>query len=192
MAADGSSFPYSIRFGRLALELITPSSHRRAHRHLPSDAHTCFGAFADERRIVEPTERPSAGANRLSSPIVRAVRANMLPCPRRAVGHRRACASLVASCAAGIGELALEGMTALRTGALIASLIALRPRVSARSPMGGASLPGDGRRVRHETLVQSARAVRPRRHYTSGGRVAANGLGSRRSIRRASWRANGS
>jgi hypothetical protein len=63
---------------------------------------------------LQARERPSGDAHPISS----------------IAGHRRACASLVASCAAGVRELALERMTDLHTAVLIATFVAMRPRVA--------------------------------------------------------------
>jgi hypothetical protein len=94
----------SIRFARL-----TP-----AHRHLPFAAPVRRGAFADERRIVV--------ANKAAGPQYRArVMATGTPLPRLVSGHRRACASLVASFAAGVRELALERLTALHNTVPVAT-----------------------------------------------------------------------
>ena len=49
-ASLAASFAAGVR--ELALERMTRSSYRRAHRHLPRAAPARCGAFADERRIV--------------------------------------------------------------------------------------------------------------------------------------------
>jgi hypothetical protein len=55
-------------------------------------------------------------------------------------------------------------MTPLHAGVLIATSVALRPRLAARSPMGGASSPAThADACGCETLIQSPRAVRRRR-----------------------------
>jgi hypothetical protein len=61
--------------------------------------------------------------------------------PRRAL-CRQGCASLVASCGAGIAVRDAGGRPP--TGVLIATSRRDAPRVAARSPMSGASLSGDG------------------------------------------------
>jgi hypothetical protein len=63
--------PPGARFGstRSEPELITRSSHRRAHRRLPLRPHVC-GAFVVERRVVARRRRRiGAGAKRSSSPL---------------------------------------------------------------------------------------------------------------------------
>jgi len=69
---------------------------------------------------------------------------------------------LVASFAAGVGGLALERMTALHAGALIATFGAMRPRVAARSSVSNASLAAmEAAACRREGLVP-VRAVASR------------------------------
>ena len=97
------------------------------------------------------------------------------------VRHRRPCASMVASLAAGVRKLALKRMTALRTARSSPPSVAPRPRVAARSSRGGASLPAmtgrlsDGR----ETLIQ------PRRQCSSGAEGGLLGFGPRAGVSRA-------
>jgi len=64
--------------------------------------------------------------------------------PRRAVGHQRACASLVASCAASVpmwdvgrAHAAENGCRSSHRRSSSPPHVALRPRVAARSPMSG-------------------------------------------------------
>ena len=79
------------------------SSRRRAHRHLPLPCARAFGAFADQRRIVA-----GDGGERV---------------------YWRACASLVASLAAGAREAGARTDAALfHTGALIATFHCVAPR----------------------------------------------------------------
>jgi len=175
---------FAMRTRELALERIKRSSHRRAHRHLPlrcarasrrirssnplgrrgSADTTCFTRSSGRRRFrrsirFASPEREWTAAFRAGK-LIAAFHGDALPgCggfvnerrtvagegrphihnPRRAASHRRACASLVA-------------------------WFAMRPRVAARSPMSGASLPTTKAAERGRgTLVRSRRAVRLRR-----------------------------
>jgi hypothetical protein len=100
----------------------------------------------------------------------------------RSSGHQRAAVS-AARCGSRGGS---ERITPHRTGSSSPPSIAMRPRVAARSPMSGASLPAEAAEPGRETLIEPPRAVRlcglPQCAglwgfgvRTSGPRVAANG-----------------
>ena len=146
------------------MDTFRTGAHRRTFRRA---APARCGAFADERRIVAGDE----GGR---------------------VRHRRACASLVASFAAGVREAGARTDNALFTPACSSPpSVALRPRVAARSPMSGASLPA----TRRTSATRNARPVRRAVRFSkqrgragfgvraSVGRGPPTGRGSRRSIR---------
>jgi len=96
--------------------------------------------------------------------------ANTVP---KVIGHRRACASLVASFTAGVREPAIERISALHTDVLIATFRCAAPARAARAPVRGASwlhtlggtIPLDEIRARGE--VASARAHRQEYLYSA-------------------------
>jgi hypothetical protein len=76
------------------------------------------------------------------------------------VSHRRACASLVASFAAGVREAGTQTDNALFMPACsIANSLALRPRAAARSQMSGESWMGERRRKVLRSPVHSYQYV---------------------------------
>ena len=139
------------------------SSHRRAHRHHPSRC-KCSSppAAAPRPRVAARSGMSGASWPRRSGAYI---------IPPRPEGHRRECAPLVASCAAGVRE----------AGA--------RPRGAARSPTHGAIVGSDeGAEGRRETLIAIRRAVRHRRARVPGRAVRRGrcGVGRSRAAQRPS------
>jgi len=87
-------------------------------------------------------------------------------CPRRAVGHRRACASLVASFAAGAREAGSSNRSLPhRSGALIATVRCNALARRGAFVISGASLPGEG----GAAYIIPRRAAGHRRACADGG-----------------------